>query len=766
MKKFIFIKFIASLCLVFATSLTCWAQTSLKDFTVIYDKPYQIEDIYSIRYNNLEQPSKLNAFKIEFYAPDNSKLSETTETFPLSSTNEIYSLSDSVVGFNSIKVSVISLHEGLISNFPSNLNSILALTQDNVIPEPPEPPSNTPPTVQNYNTEIDASTDTTNLNISSYYSDSDGDVVTVIPKSLNGDQFSYSLESNGNLIIKAPSITGTYNFPYEIKDSKGAKASAEVTINVNIPETLKTAIDEQVQSITQIISDLKNREIQIRALGPIPDETMLKLEALLAKNKALSATLTESKYSGIKADIDALTHELEEKQEVMPHLILENVETTASQSLALKTQLQALNDMSAQAGVDITAFTLTLNTLKNDVAALKTQEDAILEAKLINLSQLEAWETSHQTLKDKLDPSIFSWANILIALIGLTLFLAALYFIKIRSPKFRKKQKEDNKENHAVLPFNVYSIRQTPDGFTTEILENYDSNKSSSDTVEPSGFIFPENPSFQTLDKDIKTAMPDLWQAAYKATGRVGMAQMGVPIGKDDCLGTCILINPNYIITNRHVFETHYDRIMEPEELIGVEFFGELESAETEFHKISNQEVYILEERDAVILKLETTVDQNHRPYIKFSNKPPETYVDDDIIVIGYPVQPNLDDLTDAQLQVFEDIEIYSVKRFSTGHVFSHQYDTDGDFIVETKTSGEYSPDERQPAISYDASTLPGNSGSPVVSKNTGDVIGLHFGDGRFDQQPANVGHSGQILAGFVTYVTSGQALNMINKVS
>ena len=193
---------------------------------------------------------------------------------------------------------------------------------------------------------------------------------------------------------------------------------------------------------------------------------------------------------------------------------------------------------------------------------------------------------------------------------------------------------------------------------------------------------------------------------------------------------------------------------------------GSGNSEQTEYYKISDKEIYILDERDAVILKLETAVDTAQRPFIKFSNKAPASYVDDEIMLIGYPVKPNLDDLSNAQQRIFENIEIYSVKRVSSGRIFSHQNDTDNDFIVETRTSEEYSKDDYQPAISYDASSLPGNSGGPVLSKNTGDVIGLHFGDGRFETQPANVGHSAQILGNFVTYVTSGNALNMISKTS
>ena len=332
-------------------------------------------------------------------------------------------------------------------------------------------------------------------------------------------------------------------------------------------------------------------------------------------------------------------------------------------------------------------------------------------------------------------------------------------------PHLKKGNEKDNKEG-ALMSFPVYVVSRKGAGFTTKIKtypDDFNSDKNGFFPPVPSGKIFPENPSFQAVDTSTKSALSNSWETAYDATGRVGLAQTKVPDGNDESFGTAILVDENYIITNRHVFDHYYDRIMEPEELVGIEFYGELNTDKTEFYKISNEEVYILEERDAIILKLEKAVET--RAPIRFSQEAPQSYEEHDIMIVGYPLRPNKEDLTREERAVFGGLEIFSVKLVSEGRIFSHKYDLDKDFIVETKTSGEYSQNKHQPAITYNVSTLPGNSGSPVISKKTGDVIGLHFGDGLFKEQPANVGHSGQILAGFVTHVTSGQARNVVNEV-
>ncbi len=79
-----------------------------------------------------------------------------------------------------------------------------------------------------------------------------------------------------------------------------------------------------------------------------------------------------------------------------------------------------------------------------------------------------------------------------------------------------------------------------------------------------------------------------------------------------------------------------------------------------------------------------------------------------DIAVIGYPANDTSSydaNLQDDLLRYFDDV--YNVKRFSFGQV--------------TGVDGE------RREFTHDATTMPGNSGSIVVDRGTGKVVGLHF---------------------------------------
>lgn len=81
-----------------------------------------------------------------------------------------------------------------------------------------------------------------------------------------------------------------------------------------------------------------------------------------------------------------------------------------------------------------------------------------------------------------------------------------------------------------------------------------------------------------------------------------------------------------------------------------------------------------------------------------------------DVVVVGYPAQDSRNDLA-LQHRIFHGI--FEVKRLQPGHATGR------------RSVASYGRTVR--ALSHDASTLGGNSGSAVLSVATGRVVGLHF---------------------------------------
>jgi len=252
------------------------AQVSLKDLSVNYNE-LRLDKGYSIIYDNPNAAAKLNEFKIKFYK-DSTFVDETAvETFPENGTIIPYELRDSVIGFNKAELSIISLHMGNFTDFPSSAASIIALNEPTeikpaVAASTPTEPVNRPPIAQNTIFEIGATIDTLARSLIGQYSDPDGDILAVVETSKTAPPLSYDLSNNGTLTLTAPSVTGTYTIPYEVRDRKGASATAEVSISKAL---------------------IKRRE------------------NLLADNKSLESKASDPQLLTLKTDIAELTDALE-----------------------------------------------------------------------------------------------------------------------------------------------------------------------------------------------------------------------------------------------------------------------------------------------------------------------------------------------------------------------------------------------------------------------------------------------------------------------
>src|SRR5262249_5709031 len=95
---------------------------------------------------------------------------------------------------------------------------------------------------------------------------------------------------------------------------------------------------------------------------------------------------------------------------------------------------------------------------------------------------------------------------------------------------------------------------------------------------------------------------------------------------------------------------------------------------------------------------------------LMLSIKPPEELVGRNVAVVGYPAR---DERSDGDLQDRIFGSKYLVKRLQPG-------------VVRARAQIQ-SFENRVNAITHDASTLGGNSGSAVIDLETGNVVALHF---------------------------------------
>ncbi|MCW3110172.1 MAG: phosphatidylserine/phosphatidylglycerophosphate/cardiolipin synthase [Segetibacter sp.] len=177
-------------------------------------------------------------------------------------------------------------------------------------------------------------------------------------------------------------------------------------------------------------------------------------------------------------------------------------------------------------------------------------------------------------------------------------------------------------------------------------------------------------------------------------------------------VGTGWLFAEDLIMTNRHVarlftenngtsfsFQSFLNRIVEPR----IDFLAEYENKNAAEFTITEC-IFISDDKEADVAVFRVSFDNaaNYRPLLIQNVTLRER---EDIAVIGYPA-------FDSRVSLVEDMEriyqkIYDVKRFAPGKITK---------VYTTEGMGQ-----------HDASTLGGNSGSVVLSLETGKVLGLHF---------------------------------------
>jgi len=191
--------------------------------------------------------------------------------------------------------------------------------------------------------------------------------------------------------------------------------------------------------------------------------------------------------------------------------------------------------------------------------------------------------------------------------------------------------------------------------------------------------------------------------------GRIELPGIGIPYG-----GTGFVVGSDLIMTNRHVAEMfarglgisrlRFKSRMEA----GINFRKEIvPSPDVKDLRVVNV-VMIHPHWDMALLRVEG-LPENQRP-LSLSTHSADDMIGRDIAVIGYPAQDSRNDIA-LQNEIFGGV--YNVKRMQPGKL---------DPRARILSFGQ-----EVDAITHDASTLGGNSGSAVIDVQTGDVIALHF---------------------------------------
>jgi endonuclease G, mitochondrial len=204
----------------------------------------------------------------------------------------------------------------------------------------------------------------------------------------------------------------------------------------------------------------------------------------------------------------------------------------------------------------------------------------------------------------------------------------------------------------------------------------------------------------------------DVKQRIDKVIPSIGRIEVpghpSVPYG-----GTGFIVGSNLLMTNRHVAEIfsgglgQRNLVFRPGLSAAMDFKREVIGSTPDLIRVTRV-VMIHPYWDMALL--EVTGLPESRAVLPVSIRPPAELADRDVAVIGYPAQDWRNDMN-LQNQIFGGQ--FNVKRLQPGRLKS------------VRRIESYGHDVN--AVTHDASTLGGNSGSAVIDVATGEVVALHF---------------------------------------
>jgi len=722
---------------ILAWASASFAQSSLKEARVQYNKAYQLNRSYTIIYDNTEKAAKLKNFRVEFFGANQTKLGATrVETFPINGKIEEYELSAPITGFTEVQLAIISLHAGDIGDFTADVNSILALNELTEVPEIPENDvlkieetqtsevSNAPPIAVDREDRIEATAETISLNISDAYFDPEGGNLRAAEQAeLSGD-FLYRLEADGAFTIMSPLTLGRYTVPYEVTDIGGEAASAQLIFDVILPAALEEKLNASVSSIDQLLIDIENKT-QAHETAPAPAPNLeTRLQTVRLAHASLSGDIEA------QSEIDSLTQILDAQTSPASRAAYEaQLSDLKSQAESLRDDLMKLQAISQAPGTNRKSFEESLLREISRPPNLSDKVAALNAPLAFTALDLDRWEGEHSSLKARVSNSSWlSWILIIAALIGTLLLFGIL--LKAR-PRFKSR---------AASPKGTETLKRKAKLKQTESLTEADTERH--DRVRPDhsnneGVVFLGSP---LLAGNVATPLAAAGQLTasqlqmlsgpysvlrrgYEATGRIGYAQQGVPGPDDFSFGTGFLITDRHVVTNRHVHGLYGHYLLNEEDPGGIEFIAEKGKDATDFVAFNGDPPILIPQLDIAIFTLSRPV-KNRKPL----DLKPEDHLDLDgrnIVVIGYPDTHTPDN--PEILSVVEADPVFAVKRLSQGQIFKHTTDIDGEYGVMTRVAEDKDVSFDMPAICHNASTLGGNSGSPLLDIRSGKLLGIHF---------------------------------------
>jgi len=206
-----------------------------------------------------------------------------------------------------------------------------------------------------------------------------------------------------------------------------------------------------------------------------------------------------------------------------------------------------------------------------------------------------------------------------------------------------------------------------------------------------------------------QTDIKERLQTAIKSIGRIELpGHVSIPFG-----GTGFVVGPDLLMTNRHVAELFANGVGQRQlvfrsgQAAAIDFKREILPSNPVLLTVTKVEM-IHPFWDMALLKVDG-LPAEHR-MLTLSVEDPAALEQSDVVVVGYPAQDRRNDIS-LQNEIFGGI--FDVKRLQPGKLqerrklrsFGHEVNT----------------------VTHDCSTLGGNSGSAVVSINSGKVVALHF---------------------------------------
>ena len=233
--------------------------------------------------------------------------------------------------------------------------------------------------------------------------------------------------------------------------------------------------------------------------------------------------------------------------------------------------------------------------------------------------------------------------------------------------------------------------------------------------------VMPQNRPVVFVRANSYDDVPDPWSKLNPAPVKSSISALFPKIGRIDLPlnplipygGTGFVVGDGLLMTNRHVAQLFSGGLGTSIKYqtggSAIDFKRQIDTADddhTAFLNVKGVEM-IHPFWDMALLRVEGLPSSGALP---LSVSSPEDLLDRDIIVVGYPAKDFRSDL-DVQDRIFGGK--YNVKRLQPGTARPRAKIASFENVVS--------------AMTHDASTLGGNSGSAVIDVQTGQVVALHF---------------------------------------